>query len=214
MLKMRRALFPVAGQRELRAFLVALCTVAAAGSFVLGLTQPVIKLTRLYFWTDTHSIISILYALWAEDEAFLAAIIFIFSIVFPALKLVCIAMAGPLASLAPERQGRWFRHIGWLGKWSMLDVLVLALLVFYAKAAQFAGASTLPGIYFFAASVFLTMAAYSLTAPADPAAAPRQPALSAESRDAGAEPRVQAAQSAIAPGRNRSGHAGTAANTG
>ena len=96
-------------------------------------------------------------------ETFLAAIIFVFSIVFPALKLIYIAMAGPLLSVAPARRGRWFRRICWLGKWSMLDVLVLALLVFYAKAAQFADASTLPGVYFFTASVFLTMAAYSLT---------------------------------------------------
>jgi len=44
----------------------------------------------------------------------------------------------------------------------MLDVLLLALVVFYAKATQFADATTLPGVYFFAASVFLTMIAYSL----------------------------------------------------
>ena len=72
-------------------------------------------------------------------------------------------MAGTLSTFDPALRGRWFRRIGWLGKWSMLDVLILALLVFYAKATQFADAVTLPGVYFFAASVFLTMFAYGMT---------------------------------------------------
>ncbi len=159
---MRRALHPVVMQREVRAFLISICTLGAAACLVLGLTQPVIKFTHLYFWADTHSILSILSALWAGGEIFLAAVIFVFSIVFPALKLVYIAMAGTLSTFDPAWRGRWFRRVGWLGKWSMLDVLVLALLVFYAKAAQFADAVSLPGVYFFAGSVFLTMAAYSL----------------------------------------------------
>jgi len=150
-------------QRGLRAFLVLILTFAAGVCLVLGLTQPVIKLTHLYFWTDTHSILSILSALWAGGEIFLALVIFVFSILFPALKLVYIAMAGTLSTFDPALRGRWLRRIGWLGKWSMLDVLILALLVFYAKATQFADAVTLPGVYFFAASVFLTMFAYGMT---------------------------------------------------
>ncbi len=160
---MRRAFPPVMVQRGLRAFFVFILTLCAGVCLVLGLTQPVIKLTRLYFWTDTHSILSILSALWAGGETFLAAVIFIFSILFPALKLVYIAMAGTLSTFDPMLRGRWFKRIGWLGKWSMLDVLILALLVFYAKAAEFADAVTLPGVYFFSASVFLTMFAYGLT---------------------------------------------------
>ena len=59
-------------QRGLRAFFVFILTLAAGVCLVLGLTQPVIKLTHLYFWTDTHSILSILSALWAGGEIFLA----------------------------------------------------------------------------------------------------------------------------------------------
>ncbi len=71
-------------------------------------------------------------------------------------------MAGTLFTGTSERRILWFKRIEWLGKWSMLDVLVLALLVFYAKSTQFADAVALPGIYFFAGSVILTMIAYSL----------------------------------------------------
>jgi paraquat-inducible protein A len=50
-------------QRGARAFLVFSLTLAAAVCLVLGLTLPVVKLTRLYFWTDTHSLTSIISAL-------------------------------------------------------------------------------------------------------------------------------------------------------
>jgi paraquat-inducible protein A len=56
----------------------------------------------------------------------------------------------------------FLRRIAWLGKWSMLDVLVLALLIFYAKSTALSDAVALPGIYFFAGSVVLTMLAYGL----------------------------------------------------
>jgi paraquat-inducible protein A len=159
---MRRAFLPSIAQREVRAFLLAICTLSAVACLVLGLTQPVIRLTHLYFWSDTHSILSILAALWTGGEYFLACVIFVFSIVVPALKLIYIATAGTLTAIDPALRRRWFKRIGRLGKWSMLDVLVLALFVFYARAAQFGDAITLPGVYFFAASVLLTMIAYSL----------------------------------------------------
>jgi paraquat-inducible protein A len=171
---MQRAFPSVMMQKGLRAFFVFIVTLGAGACLVLGITLPVIKLTHLYFWTGTHSILSILSALWAGDEIFLAGIVFVFSILFPALKLVYIAMAATLNTYDPARRARWFKRIGWLGKWSMLDVLILALLVFYAKATDFADAVTLPGVYFFAASVFLTMIAYSLIGAADAAVERRE----------------------------------------
>jgi paraquat-inducible protein A len=155
---------PAMTQRGVRAFVIFILTLSAAVCLVLGLTLPVMQLTRLYFWTDTHSILSVLSALYATGEVFLAGVIFVFSIVFPVFKLLFITAAGTLISVGPARRSRWFRRIEWLGKWSMLDVLVLALLVFYAKSNDLADAVALPGIYFFAASVILTMTAYGLIA--------------------------------------------------
>lgn len=149
-------------QRGVRAFVILTLTLAAAACLVLGLTMPVVQLTRLYFWTDTHSIISVISALYDTGERYLAAVLFIFSIVLPAFKLIYIIMAGTLITFDPNRGGRWFKRIEWLGKWSMLDVLVLALLVFYAKSTDLADAVALPGVYFFSASVILTMIAYGL----------------------------------------------------
>ena len=52
--------------------------------------------------------------------------------------------------------------LSWLGRWSMLDVMVLALVVFYTKQTGVADATELPGIYFFSVAVLLTMWASEL----------------------------------------------------
>ena len=48
----------------------------------------------------------------------------------------------------------------WLGRYSMTDVMVLALMIFYINASGHTEASVLPGVYFFAASTLMTMFAY------------------------------------------------------
>ncbi len=146
----------------MREFIVLVLAIAASIFLVLGLTQPVIKLTRLYFWTDVHSIVSVINALYYTKEFFLAGVIVVFSILFPLFKIIYIALITTFQTNDPNVNARWLKRLGWLGKWSMLDVLVLALLVFYAKQTQLADAVALPGIYYFALSVALTMVAYGL----------------------------------------------------
>lgn len=148
--------------REQRIILTGIIIIAAVACLVLGLTLPVVRLSYLYFWSDTYSLVEIVSRLLAENELFLAAVIFLFSIIFPALKLVYLLVAFSLGSAAGSGHGRVHQKMSWLGKWSMLDVLVLALVVFYAKSSQLADAVALPGVYLFTASVVLTMLAYAL----------------------------------------------------
>ena len=88
----------------------------------------------------------------------LAAVIALFSLVFPAVKLLLVRFA----AYSPERTGipGWFRA---LANWSMFDVILVALLIFAAKTSGVATAFTKPGLWFFAASVVLTATASALT---------------------------------------------------
>jgi paraquat-inducible protein A len=145
-----------------RSFILGILTVAATVCLVLGLTLPIVRLTRFYLWTDVRSMISILEELYAQKEMFLAGVIGLFSVVFPAIKLLYLLGLYSARNVSPERRSRLLRHMSWLGKWSMLDVLVLALLIFYAKSTGIADAVSMPGIYMFAAAVVLTMLAYGI----------------------------------------------------
>ncbi len=145
-----------------RSFILGILIVAATVCLVLGLTLPIVRLTRFYVWTDVHSMISILEELYAQKEIFLAGIICLFSVIFPAIKLLYLLGLYSARNVNPERRSTLLRHMAWLGKWSMLDVLVLALLIFYAKSTRLADAVSMPGIYMFAAAVVLTMLAYGI----------------------------------------------------
>ena len=140
-----------------RSFLLGLMIIAATVCLVLGLTLPIIRLTQFFVWTDVHSLISVVQELYLADELVLASVVFVFSIVFPFLKLLYLLALYSIRHVQPNNTGTWLKRLSWLGKWSMLDVLVLALVVFYAKAANLADAMSMPGIYLFAASVVLTM---------------------------------------------------------
>jgi paraquat-inducible protein A len=48
----------------------------------------------------------------------------------------------------------------WLGRYSMTDVMVLALMIFYVNSSGYTEAVVMPGVYFFAASAIITMLAY------------------------------------------------------
>lgn len=135
--------------------LVALATVC----FLFGVMLPILKLTRFYLWTDTFSIISVIWTLYQDGEYFLSTILTIFSIIFPIIKIFILTALKTFPLNKAVTREKLLDYLGWLGKWSMLDVLVLALTVFYIKSTGFAEAASLPGIYFFAASVILTMLA-------------------------------------------------------
>jgi paraquat-inducible protein A len=145
-----------------RSFLLGLMIVGATVCLVLGLTLPIMRLTRFYIWTDVHSLVSIVRELTVSGEIFLAAVICIFSVIFPFFKLLYLLALYSIRQVHPGGPGRWLKRISWLGKWSMLDVLVLALVIFYAKATNLADATSMPGIYMFTVAVILTMIANSM----------------------------------------------------
>jgi paraquat-inducible protein A len=145
-----------------RSFLLGLLILGATVCLVLGLTLPIMRLTRFYVWTDVHSLISVVRELYLSGEYILAGIILLFSIIFPFLKLLYLLALYSLREVSRGHSTRWLKRMSGLGKWSMLDVLVLALLIFYAKATNLADATSMPGIYLFAAAVILTMIATAI----------------------------------------------------
>ena len=70
-----------------RSILLEMLLAGAAVCLGFGVSLPVVKLTWLYFWSDTHSILSVLWYLFQEGEIFLSSLLFTFSVLFPIIKL-------------------------------------------------------------------------------------------------------------------------------
>lgn len=151
---------PAASRSPLRNFVLSFLIIVATVSFALGIILPSIRFTTVYVWTNEHSIGSIIWALWESEEVFLCAILFLFSVLFPFLKLLYLLTLVASPDIPPEFRRRSIATMEWLGRYSMTDVMVLALMIFYVNSSGYTEARVLPGVYFFAASALITMLAY------------------------------------------------------
>jgi len=122
----------------------------------LGLVLPALQTTQFAFWSGEHSILGFGWALFAGEEYALAAIVWIFSLAFPITKLVWMwRLTGRDATSSTAA----LQRLEFLGKWSMADVLVVALIVFSARGSAVFAAEPAIGLYAFTASILLAMLA-------------------------------------------------------
>jgi len=141
---------------ESKALLVLL--VVTAIMFVVGLSAPILTLEKFFIIENTFSIFSGLVQLLEEGRIFLFVIILLFSVVMPIIKLgVLFRLLGSTAG-SSETLHRYLRLMHQYGKWSMLDVFVVALLVVAVKLGAVASVETHYGLYAFGSAVLLTMA--------------------------------------------------------
>lgn len=146
-------LWKEAGRPLLPRVLVAAATLV----FAVGLTVPVVTF-RTGLAHDTFSVVGGLLDLAREGDVALALLVFAFSVVFPVVKLALLqhALHGSIPS---ERRARLVHVLERLGRWSMLDVFVVAILIGAMHLGILSEAYAEPGIYVFAAGILLAMAA-------------------------------------------------------
>lgn len=133
----------------------------AVGALAAGLALPAIRIVRFRLFEDRHSILETVAALWSSGDLLLAAVIGVFSVATPCLKLALLAWlwfaAGPGAAAAASRRQRVAGFLDAIGKWSMLDVLAVAVVVAALGGGFVVRAEIGPGIYAFCAATLLTM---------------------------------------------------------
>ena len=138
--------------------LVPLLFLVSAGLLAAGVSLPIVSVTRFFFFTENASILGAITALFNDGEYLLAATIAVFSVVFPALKIIIADFVWRARGVGHAGAENGLRTLDLLGKWSMLDVLVVALLVFSAKTSGLADATSQPGLYLFFGAVITSMA--------------------------------------------------------
>lgn len=152
----------IAGRSQGLDRFIGAAAVAVMVLHVASLVIPAIRVDRLFFFTDIVTIWGAITALFERGEVIVGMVLFAFTVVFPLLKLVAIlhlfaspVFAGP--SLVDGRLEKRVSRLDALGKWSMLDVFVAALLIVSITATGLADARFLPGMYLFALTVVLTL---------------------------------------------------------
>ncbi|MFH0753011.1 MAG: paraquat-inducible protein A [Candidatus Omnitrophota bacterium] len=139
---------------------IAVLILLSIGLLLVGLSLPILTVRKLWE-NNTYSIITGVENLWHEKLYVLAVIIFMFSVVFPIAKLLALSAVW-FIKLTEERRKKLISLMEIFGKWSMLDVFVSAIIIVWVKLGALASARAEIGIYFFGASVLLTMILSSL----------------------------------------------------
>lgn len=134
--------------------LLLLCSLVA---LVVGVIAPLLTLQKLYFIENTISLISTIQTLYNDNEWLLFIVISLFSVCIPIIKIVSLLMITNIDFEPGSFLDKTLSLIETLGKWSMLDVFVVALLLVSLKLGALAKVEVHYGLYVFAFSVILTM---------------------------------------------------------
>ena len=139
------------------AFLAAACVL-----YVPANLMPVMESGSL-FGSSSDTIMSGVRYLWHSGDWLIAAVIFVASIVFPGAKLAALAVLLATAARRPKRPPRpltrIYRMLEVIGRWSMTDIFVTAIVVALVQFKSIAMITPGPGATAFAAVVVLTMLA-------------------------------------------------------
>ena len=130
--------------------------------FIAGISMPILTISRLWILTDEVSVISGLWQLLEDQQYFIFLLIFVFSIVLPVVKLYYLFMLSTKNTIHTQSYSRYLHLMHRYGRWSMLDVFVVAVLIVTVKLGALADIAIEPGMYFFTAAIVLLMLITSL----------------------------------------------------
>ncbi len=135
---------------------------AAAALYVPANVLPIMTVIELGD-VSTNTIVSGISTFWRQGAYPIALVIFTASILIPLLKIValgwlCLAASGKLHP-SPGMLGKvyWFTEL--LGRWSMIDIFVVGILVALVQLGHYMTITPGPGALAFAGVVVLTMLA-------------------------------------------------------
>ncbi len=116
-------------------------------------------LGEVVFQYESRSIIGTSRHLASGGNLLVAALLFLFSVLIPVVKLLLSFVA--LGRFAERSKQFALRSIRFIGKWSMTDVFVVAILLAFlsTESKSFTDASLGPGLYFFAGYGLLSLIA-------------------------------------------------------
>ncbi len=134
---------------------------AALGAFFLfwpAVILPILSIEQLGHRHES-SILTGTLDLIREGNWFVGGIVLLFSIVFPLLKILLLLELSLLGLLHRRHKALTYRLTEQLGKWSMMDVMLLAFLVMLVKLGSLVEFQLGPAVWAFVLCVAMNMVA-------------------------------------------------------
>ncbi|MEN8179972.1 MAG: paraquat-inducible protein A [Pseudomonadota bacterium] len=131
--------------------------VIATVLFIIGLNTPIITISQFIFIRNSFSVLSGIFELFNHGQIILFVVVSLFSVVLPILKIWLLFRIVNNRKAHSATIRRYLHLMHDYGRWSMLDVLVVAMLVVMIKIGTIATIQVHFGIFVFGAAVLLIM---------------------------------------------------------
>ena len=134
-----------------------LLVIVAAVLFVAGIFTPMLTISQLVVISSSFSVYSGVVELLRSGHLVLFLVVTGFSIVIPVLKLWVLYRLTARRTPAGPAMQRMLTLMHEYGRWAMLDVMVVAVLIVAVKLGTIASLQVHYGLYLFGAAVLLIM---------------------------------------------------------
>ena len=135
------------------------CALAALILFPLAIGLPIMRLEQFGHRTDA-SVWTGSIGLLRGGEVFVGVVVLVCSVILPVCKLVgLLLITGMTRRLSRRHRALTYRLIEKAGRWGMLDVLLIALVVAWVKLGDMVDVQPGPGAFAFTACVLLSLLA-------------------------------------------------------
>lgn len=142
--------------------------IAAFALYIPANIFPIMTLTS-FAKESRETILSGIHQLVVSDQWGIAIVVFVASIFVPIFKIAGLAFLAISVQLnmrwKPVFRAKLYRFIEWIGRWSMIDIFMISVLVALVKLNELARVEAGPGALAFAAVVILTMFASKMFDP-------------------------------------------------
>ncbi len=159
--------FPDRSRKATRRAWAGATAAAALVLYPLAVSLPILEVSKLGRTRET-GILEGTARLLTEGHLGVGLIVLICSVVLPLVKLVSLLVLCREGGMLRRRhRALTFRVVEWTGRYGMLDVLCVAVLVAVLKLGDVVSVSVGPGAMVFASCVFLSLVATAVFDPHD-----------------------------------------------
>ena len=130
--------------------------------FIAGVSLPILTITKLLVVSNEVSIVTGLIQLIEEQQYFIFVVIFLFSIVLPLLKLYYLFLLSAKKAVDNQAYSKYLHLMHRYGRWSMLDVFVIAILIMTVKLGALASVQIELGMFYFSTAGIFLMVTFSV----------------------------------------------------
>lgn len=143
---------PVITARQLRWLLVFTSLL-----LMIGFVTPMLTISKFMLVHNSLSVISGVTQLLLDGQYLLFIIIASFSVILPLAKIILLFNLLHPNTTHPDRRKKLLHLMHDYGRWAMLDVMVVAILIVTVKLGAIASIQIHAGLYIFGAAVLLIM---------------------------------------------------------